>query len=77
MMWLRRDDYWKATSRWQDVNWNEDAFAEFVGVHPDFVSSSIHHTYISMSEEGARRIEQILSPHYRTVIKAYLARKEK
>jgi hypothetical protein len=67
-------DYWNAASRWQDVSWDEQAFAEFVGKHPNHVSGNAF-TYVPLPQDKAHRIKLLLGPNYRTIIKVYLLQK--
>lgn len=62
-----------AASRWQDVSWNEEAFAVFVGRSPESVFPK-NMIWLAVTEETARRVSMLTGPHYRAIIKAYLAR---
>lgn len=74
MTYIKMSEFWQAASNWQDVSWNEKAFGDFTGLSPNRHGGMGHEFWLKVTDETARRIELLLGPHSRTVIKAYLAR---
>lgn len=66
--------FWTAGFRWRDMTSDdESSFTRFLGMRPQAFADNLQ-TYIEVPEETANRIELLLSPHYRTIIKAWYAR---
>lgn len=70
---IHKADFWRVESRWHGVYDSREAFEAFTGVRIDDVSGT-HWTYFDVTDESARKIQLLLGPHYRAIIKAYEAR---
>jgi hypothetical protein len=80
-------EYWHAADRWREVvgtDGGRGSFDQFLGGvdhrTKDGIFQRIGHDgnfqVVAPSNVGAARIRMLLGPHYRTIIKAYLARRD-
>lgn len=75
---IRRVDVFEAWSRWQDaINSDQSAFEKFIE-NPWLVhrASWDSYTYLDVAENTANKIDMLLGPHYRALIKAWYIKRE-
>jgi hypothetical protein len=78
LTYIKRDDYWEAWANWQrvtpgDITMGSLGFQAFVGILPPEVKGHDTRYYLMVTKDQKRRIDLLMGPHHRTIIKMFLA----